>query len=152
MSLGSLRNLASVDPTLSGLQLPGVGNFPGRIDVGFVIDRQGNFGIGLTTRGPLLGAPKGVVSANMIAGDIRIEVSNARNLNALNGLTTVESITQGAAFSGEIETSRLPSGNSTFATSIGYGSGLEFGTGMAYTQVIPLGNLYALIPEYPKQS
>ena len=152
VSLGSLRNLASVDSTLSGLQLPGVGNFAGRIDVGFVIDRQGNFGIGLTARGPLLGAPKGVVSANVIAGDIRIQVSNARNLNELNGLTTVEAITQGAALSGEIETSRLPTGVSTFATSIGYGSGLEFGTGMAYTQVIPLGNLYALIPEYPKQS
>jgi hypothetical protein len=152
VSLGALRNLTSVAPALEGLQLPVVGDFVGRIDVGFVIDRQGNFGIGLTARGPLLGAPKGVVSANAIAGDIRIQVSNARNLNELNGLTTVEGITQGAALSGAIETSRLSNGVATFGTSIGYGSGLEFGTGMAYTQVIPLGNLYALIPEYPKQS
>lgn len=152
VSLGALRNLTSVAPTLSGLQLPVVGDFVGRIDVGFVIDRQGNFGIGLTARGPLLGAPKGVASSNVIAGDIRIQVSNARNLSELNGLTTVEAITQGAALSGEIETTRLQNGASTFATSIGYGSGLEFGTGMAYTQVVPLGNLYALIPEFPKQS
>ena len=110
VSLGSLRNLASVDSTLSGLQLPGVGNFAGRIDVGFVIDRQGNFGIAPYRPRPTPGAPKGVASANVIAGDIRIQVSNARNLNELNGLTTVEAITQGAALSGEIETSRLPNG------------------------------------------
>ena len=48
-----MRELASVDPSLSGLQLPVVGNFDGRIDVGFVLDRAGNFGIALTARGPL---------------------------------------------------------------------------------------------------
>ena len=83
VSLGAVRELASVDPALSGLQLPDVGNFEGRIDVGFVLDRAGNFGIALTARGPLYGAPPGVTSANEIAGDIRIEVSNARNISDL---------------------------------------------------------------------
>ncbi len=152
VSLGAVRNLASVDPTLSGLQLPVVGNFEGRIDVGFVLDRTGNFGIALMARGPLAGAPAGVTSPNTIAGDIRIDVSNARNISALNGLSTVEGLTQAAALSGSIETSRLQNGVTTFGASAGYGSGLEFGTGMEYTQVIPLGNVYALIPEYPKQS
>ena len=150
VSLGAVRNLGSVAPALSGLPLPVVGNFDGRIDVGFVFDRAGDFGIALTARGPLSGSPRGVASANVIAGDIRIAVSNAQNLAALDGLGTVEGLNQGAALSGGIETSQLPNGDSTFAASVGYGSGLEFGTGMAYTQVIPLGNVYALIPEYPK--
>jgi len=46
----------------------------------------------------------------------------------------------------------LQNGVSTFGASVGYGAGLEYGTGVEYTQVIPLGNAYALIPEYPKQS
>ena len=152
ISLGTVRELASVDPSLSGLQLPSVGNFEGRIDVGFVLDRAGNFGIALTARGPLYGAPPGVTSANEIAGDIRVEVSNARNISGLNGLSTVEGINQGAALSGGVETSRLQNGVSTFGASVGYGSGLEYGTGIEYTQVIPLGNAYALIPEYPAQN
>jgi hypothetical protein len=152
VSLGAVRELASVNPTLSGLQLPTVGNFEGRIDVGFVLDRNGNFGIALTARGPLTGAPPGVTSANEIAGDIQIEVSNARNISDLNGLSTVEGLNQGAALSGSVETSRLQNGVSTFGASVGYGSGLEYGTGVEYTQVIPLGNAYALLPEYPARS
>ena len=50
-----------------------------------------------------------------------------------------------------MESSKTASGVSAFAASVGYGSGLEFGTSMAYTEVIPLGNAFALIPEYPKQ-
>ena len=149
VSLGALRNLASVTQTLSGLQLPSVGNFPGRIDVGVVLDRAGDFGIAFTARGPLSPAPTNVASPNALAGDVRIEVSNAPNLAALNGLSTAEGLIQGAALSGEIETSKLQDGVSTFGASVGYGSGLEFGTGMAYTQVVPLGNVYALIPEFP---
>jgi hypothetical protein len=152
VSLGAVRELASVDPTLSGLQLPVVGNFEGRIDVGFVLDRAGNFGIALTARGPLTGAPPGVTSANEIAGDIRLEVSNAQNISNLSGLSTVEGLNQGASLSGGVETSRLQNGVSTFGASVGYGAGLEYGTGVEYTQVIPLGNEYALIPEFPKQS
>jgi hypothetical protein len=151
VSLGAVRELASVDPALSGLQLPVVGNFEGRIDVGFVLDKTGNFGIALTARGPLFGAPPGVVSANVIAGDIRVEVSNGKNISNLNGLSTVEGLNQGAALSGGVETSRLQNGISTFGASIGYGAGLEFGTGLEYTQVIPLGNAYALLPEFPPQ-
>ncbi len=152
VSLGAVRELASVAPALSGLQLPVVGNFEGRIDVGFVLDRAGNFGIALTARGPLTGAPPGVTSANEIAGDIRIEVSNGQNISALNGLSTVEGLNQGASLSGGVETSRLQNGVSTFGASVGYGAGLEYGTGVEYTQVIPLGNEYALIPAYPPQS
>ncbi len=152
VSLGAVRELASVAPALSGLQLPVVGNFEGRIDVGFILDRAGNFGIALTARGPLTGAPPGVTSANEIAGDIRIEVSNAQNISALNGLSTVEGLNQGASLSGGAETSRLQNGVSTFGASVGYGAGLEYGTGVEYTQVFPLGNEYALIPEYPAPS
>ena len=149
VSLGAFRNLAGIDPSLSGLQLPGIGNFPGRIDVGYVFDRAGNFGIALTARGPLASAPAGVASANVIGGDIRIEVSDAPNLAALNGTRTVEGLTQGSPSAGGLESSRYASGISTFAASTGYGAGFEFGTGTAYTQVIPLGNVYALVPEFP---
>ena len=150
VSLGAVRGLTNVDAGLTGLPLPGVGNFPGRIDVGYVVDAVGNFGIALTARGPLSGVPKGVASADVIAGDIRVEVSNAPNLSALNGRSSVEGITQGSALSGSIQASNVATGVSTFSASTGYGSGLEFGTGTAYTQVIPLGNVYALIPEFPK--
>ncbi len=149
VSLGAFRNLAGIDPTLSGLQVPGIGNFPGRIDVGYVFDRAGNYGIALTARGPLASAPAGVASANVIGGDIRIEVSDAPNLAALNGRRSVEGLTQGSPSAGGLESSRYASGISTFAASAGYGAGFEFGTGTAYTQVIPLGNVYALVPEFP---
>jgi hypothetical protein len=149
VSLGAVRVLASVAPEVSGLPLPVVGNFEGRIDLGFVMDSAGNFGIALTARGPLTGAPPGVTSVNEIAGDIRIEVSNARNISDLNGLSTVEGINQGTTQSGDAETSRLQNGVSTFGASVGYGAGLEYGTGVEYTKVIPLGNEYALIPEFP---
>ncbi len=152
VSLGAVRELASVSPSQSGLPLPVVGNFEGRIDVGFVLDRAGDFGIALTARGPLTGAPPGVTSANVIAGDIRVEVSNAPNISDLSGVSTVEGLNQGANLSGGAETSRLQNGVSTFGASVGYGSGLEYGTGVEFTQVIPLGNAYALIPEFPKQS
>jgi hypothetical protein len=150
VSLGAIRNLNDVPSVLSGLQLPVIGNFPGRIDVGFVFDKAGNFGIAFTARGPLSGSPKGVASPDAIGGDIRIEVSNAPSLTALNGQHLVEGLTQGSALSGGMEASTSSSGVSTFSTSIGYGSGLEFGTGLAYTQVVPLGNVNSLIPEFPK--
>jgi hypothetical protein len=99
----------------------------------------------------LLGSPAGVASSDVVGGDIRVEVSNAPSLSALNGSRVVEGITQGGGASGSLETSRTASGVATSAASVGYGSGLEFGTGVAYTEVIPLGNAFALIPEYPKQ-
>ena len=135
---------------IHGFALPGVGNFPGRIDAGFVFDRNGNFGVYLTARGPLLGAPPNITSADQAAGDLRVEVSNAPNLAALGGQRMVEGLTQGVALSGGLESTNNTLGVTTFAASAGYGSGLEFGTGVAYTQVIPLGNVYAIIPEFPK--
>lgn len=149
ISLGVFRDLTGIDPTLSGFQLPGIGNFPGRIDVGYVFDRAGNYGVTLTARGPLASAPAGVASANVIGGDIRVEVSDAPNLAALNGRRSVEGLIQGSPSAGALEASRYESGISTFAASAGYGAGFEFGTGTAYTQVIPLGNVYALVPEFP---
>ena len=57
-----------------------------------------------------------------------------------------EALNQGVGLSGGLSASNFANGVSTFAASAGYGSGLEFGTGVAYTQVIPLGNVYSLIP------
>jgi hypothetical protein len=150
VSLGAFRALSGVYPSQSGLPLPSIGNFDGRIDEGLVIDRAGNFGLAITARGPLSDVPKGVASSNVIGGDIRIEVSNATSLTALTGLSQVEGLTEGGGRSGGLESDKTESGVSTFAASFGYGSGLEFGTGMAYTEVIPLGNAFALIPAYPE--
>jgi hypothetical protein len=149
VSLGVLRNLTNVAPGLSGLQLPGIANFPGRLDVGYVFDQAGDFGLILTARGPLFGTPTNVASPNLVGGDIQIEVSNAKSLAALTGQRLAEGLYQGTGISSGLAASSNANGVSTFAASIGYGSGLEFGTGTAYTQVIPLGNVYALIPSAP---
>ncbi len=151
VTAGAVRSLNSVAPSQSGLPLPSIGNFEGRIDIGYVFDRKGNFGLALTARGPLLSSPPGVASSDVIGGDLQIEVSNASSLSALNGLRVVEGINQGGGFSGGQQASTTDSGVSAFGASIGYGSGLEFGTSVAYTEIIPLGNAFALIPEYPKQ-
>ncbi len=103
VSLGSLRNLSDAPSELGGLQLPVIGNFPGRVDVGFVFDKAGNFGMAFTARGPLSGSPKGVASPDAIGGDIRIEVSNAPSLTALDGEHLVEGLTQGSVLSGGLE-------------------------------------------------
>ena len=150
VTLGALRNLSDVPSAISGLALESIGNFPGRVDVGFVFDRRGNFGIEFTARGPLSGSPAGVASANAVGGDIRVEVSNAPSLSALTGERRVEGLTQGTALSGALQASTSNTGVSAFSTAVGYGSGLEFGTGVEYTQVVPLGNVNALIPEFPK--
>jgi hypothetical protein len=150
VSLGALRKLTNVDPSQTGLQLSGVGNFPGRIDVGYVFDRRGNFGVILTARGALASAPSKVATPDVVDGDIQVEVSNATSLSALTGTRSVEALNQGVGLSGGVAASRYTNGVSTFAASAGYGSGLEFGTGTAYTRVIPLGNVYSLIPSAPR--
>jgi hypothetical protein len=150
VSLGALRNLADVQASVSGLQIPGIGNLPGRFDVGYVFDRTGNFGLALTARGPLSSAPKNISSRDLVGGDVRIEFSNAPNLAALGGSRIDEGLFQGTALSSGLESSANSQGVSTFAASIGYASGFEFGTAPAFTQVIPLGNVYALIPDLPK--
>jgi hypothetical protein len=150
VSTGALRNLVNVAPGLTGLPLPVIGNFPGRMDVGYVFARNGDYGLVLTLRGPLYPSPS-FPPVDNIGGTIRIEASNARSLSSLNGLRTVEGLSIGTALMGTVQTSRTASGVSTFATSAGYGAGMEYGTGIAYTQVIPLGNLNALIPQAPPQ-
>lgn len=151
VSLGAVRDLSSVDASQSGLQLTHIGNFPGRFNVGYVFDRAGNFGVALTARSPLAGAPRNVASPNVVAGDIHVEVSNARSLGDLNGLRSFEALNQGVGLSGGLSASNYANGVATFGASAGYGSGLEVGTGTAYTKVIPLGNVYALIPSAPKK-
>jgi len=150
VSLGTVRELTNVAESQTGLQIPNVGNLPGRIDVGYVIDRSGNYGVSFTVRGKLSAAPRGVASKDVVAGDLQIELSNARSLSDLNGLRTIEGLNQGTGLSGGLSASNGPNGLATFGASAGYGSGLAFGTGMSYTQVVPLGNIYALIPESPK--
>jgi hypothetical protein len=148
VSTGTLRNLVNVSANQTGLQLPEIGNFPGRLDVGYVFARNGDYGLILTLRGPLFPAPP-FPPTDRVGSTIQIEASNAPSLTALNGLRTVEGLSIGTALMGTVSTSINAAGVSTFATSAGYGAGMEYGTGMAYTQVIPLGNVNALIPQSP---
>jgi hypothetical protein len=148
ISTGALRNLVNVAAGQNGLPVPGIGNFPGRVDIGYAFAHNGDYGLVLTLRGPLFAAPPFPPIDN-VGSTIQIEASNARNLTDLNGLRTVEGLSIGTALMGTVLTSRTDSGVSTFAASAGYGAGLEYGTGVAYTQVIPLGNVYALIPQSP---
>jgi hypothetical protein len=150
ISTGDLWNLVNVAPGATGLPLPVIGNFPGRVDVGYVFARNGDYGLVLTLRGPLYSSPP-FPPVDNIGSTIQVEASNAHSLSSLNGLRTVEGLSIGTALMGTVSTSRTASGVSTFATSAGYGAGMEYGTGIAYTQVIPLGNLNALIPQAPPQ-
>ncbi len=148
ISTGALSNLVNVAAGQNGLPLPGIGNFPGRIDVGYVFARDGDYGLALTVRGALYPSPS-FPPVDDVGSTIQIEASNARSLTDLNGLRTVEGLSIGTALMGTVSTSLTASGVSTFATSAGYGAGMEYGTGIGYTQVIPLGNLNALIPQSP---
>ena len=119
------RRLANVASPLSGLQLPGVGNFPGRIDVGFVFARNGDYGLVLTARGPLLSDPANLNSEDLVGGDVRITSSNAPSLAALNGQSTVEGVTLGTVRSGALASTTNANGVHTSSASVGYGSGFE---------------------------
>ena len=57
----------------------------------------------------------------------------------------------GLRISADLGSSRTVGGISTFSASAGNGFGLEYGTGVGYSQVIPLGNVYALIPSAPRR-
>jgi len=149
ISAGVVQSLVDVAPAVSGLALPVLGNFQGRLDVGYVFDRSGNYGIMLTLRGPLQNANPVPTPVDVVAGDIRVEVSNAPNINDLTGSRVVEGVDVGSGVSADLGTSRYASGISTFSASAGNGFGLEYGTGVGYSMVIPLGNVYALIPSEP---
>jgi hypothetical protein len=143
---GAIRDLINVAPGQSGLQLFG-SNFPGRIDSGFVIAANGDYGLVLSARGPLQAAPAGF-DTDVVGGDVRVTLSNASRLSDLDGLRVEEGTYVGSVVSGEVTTSR--SGNlATLGASAGFGTGLAFGTGVSFTRVIPLGNLNALIPQFP---
>jgi hypothetical protein len=148
VSIGALQDLINVAPGATGLQLPGVGNFPGRIDAGYIIARNGDYGLALTLRGPLYPAAT-QPGVDNVGSTIQIEVSNASNLSQLNGLRNTEGLSIGTALMGTVTTSRSSTGISTYATSAGYGVGFEYGTAIAYTLIIPLGNMNAIIPQLP---
>ena len=149
ISVGAARRLIDVAPGVNGLNLPSLGNFQGRVDVGYVFDRAGNYGIMLTLRGPLLNANPVPTPVDVDSGDVRVEVSNARNINALTGQRLVEGVQVGSGVSADLATSRYATGITSFSASAGNGFGLEYGTGAGYSVVIPLGNVYALIPSAP---
>lgn len=144
---GVLRDLVNVAPSQAGLPILGT-NFPGRLDVGYIIARNGDYGLILTARGPLQSDPGDISSQDLVGGDLRIEVSNAARITDLDGLRTEEGLIVGAALMGTV-TSSNSGGLATFGASVGYGSGLKFGTGLSFTKVIPLGNINALLPQFP---
>ena len=149
LSVGVARRLLDVNPAISGLDLPVLGNFPGRLDVGYVFDRSGDYGIMLTVRGPLQNANPVPTPVDVASGDVRVEVSNAKTIGALTGGGVVEGIEVGSGVSSDLGLSKNSNGITTFSASAGNGFGLEYGTGVVYSTVIPLGNVYALIPASP---
>ena len=91
--------------------------------------------------------PRGAAS-----GDVRVEVSNARNISSLTGAGVTEGVEVGSGVSSDLGLSKNSNGITTFSASAGNGFGLEYGTGVVYSTVIPLGNLNALIPASPLPS
>jgi hypothetical protein len=157
VSVAAIRDLTDVPVPLRGLPLGEVTdtqavsraiNLRGRIDVGYLIDKAGNFGMILTARGPLLANPPGFTSSNTIAGDVRIEVSNASTIQQLGGIRVEEGLTVGAALQSTLGMSNS-AGIAAWSTSVGYGSGFQYGTSVAFSKVIPLGNINALLPAHP---
>ena len=139
------RELLATDPVTGetrvvGFDFPKGTNFPGRIDVGWVFDRRGNYGIILTARGPLFNAIPGLNEANRVGGEVQVGVSNAAQISGLEGLKNIEALTMGSVVSGSMTASNS-SGVATFSAGAGYGAGLDFGVGANYTEVIPLGNV-----------
>ncbi len=149
ISTGVLRRLTTVAPQLSGLQIPGVGNVPGRLDVGYVFDQAGNYGIIFSLRGPLSNTNAGLSSADVAAGDVRVTVSNAPSIAALTGTSVEEGVTIGSGVAADLGSSQLANGVTTFSASAGYGAGIEYGTAIGVSVVVPLGNVYSLIPSAP---
>jgi hypothetical protein len=158
VSAAAIRDLSSVPAPLAGLPLATITdsqgqsrsiNLRGRIDVGFVIERDGDYGLAFIARGPLLANPADLESADTIGGDIRIDVSNAVDLAALEGLRVEEGLTIGAALESTLVTANS-AGLETWGVTVGYGSGFQFGTSVSFTRVVKLGNINALLPQFPK--
>jgi hypothetical protein len=132
----------TVQVTLGSIQPPGT-NAPERVDVGYIFDRAGDYGLVLSARGPLSTTVPNPPPNPVVAGDVQVEVSNAASLTQLSGWWPVEGVTEGSVLSGGLATTNQ-GGVTTFAASAGYGLGLEYGLGVQYTTVIPLGNVNAL--------
>lgn len=116
-------------------------NAPERIDVGYVFARNGDYGVILTARGPLSTSLPSTATNPVVAGDIQTQVSNAASLSQLGGWRVVEGVNEGSILSGGLASTNQNQ-VATFAASAGYGAGFEFGLGMQFTQVIPLGNVF----------
>jgi hypothetical protein len=86
---------------------------------------------------------------DVTSGDVNVEVSNAKNINQLTGQTVIEGVQVGSGTASGLSSSSYGNGISTFSASAGNGFGFEYGTGAGYSVVIPLGNVYALIPSAP---
>ncbi len=159
ITIGQLRDLPTVLPGAEGIELGDVGLLEGRLDFGVVFDMRGNYGLILTARGTLDNAlPQAVQSLDNLAGEIRIEVSDADDLAMLNSNLTALPISLedvdtlnlyqlqggslGSALSGSV-TSGVGESIRLMNASVGFGVGFEAGTGVQYTRVIPLGNVFA---------
>jgi hypothetical protein len=150
----AFRDLNSTSPGTAGLPLALLNsgetiNLRGRIDVGFVISRNGDYGLILIAHGRPMADPKAFASQDTIGGDIQIAVSNTTSLSALNGKRVEESLNIGAALSSSLHNSNQ-NGVAIWGATVGYGSGFQYGTSNTFTQVIPLGNINALIPQHPR--
>ena len=85
----------------------------------------------------------------MVAGDVNVSVSNARNINQLSGQTVIEGVQVGSGTASGLAQSTYGNGIASFSATAGNGFGFEYGTGVGYSVVIPLGNVYSLIPSAP---
>jgi len=129
-------SLGEVQPVINGM--------PERIDIGYVFARNGDFGLYFSARSPLTNTlpPTSPDPTKVVAGDVQTEVSDASSLAQLNGWRVVEGVTEGSVREGALALTNQ-NGVATFAASTGYGGGEEFGLGMRYTQVLPLGNVFS---------
>ena len=135
---GSLTGTLAVS---SSIVRPPMAGGPERFEVGYLFDRQGNYGLVLSARGPLSTTPTVTSTGGVVAGDVQVESSSATDLRQLAGWRIVEGAYQGSVLAGGLQSTNQD-GLATFAASAGYGAGLEYGLGVRYTQIIPLGNVF----------
>jgi hypothetical protein len=143
LAVGPLNNTLAV--SLGVIQQPNSiqADAPERIEVGYVFAKNGDYGIILTARGSLSTTVPNPPPppAPIVAGDVQLGVSNAPALVSLNGWREVEGLNEGSILSGTISETNS-GGLATFSASAGYGGGFDYGLGIQFTKVIPLGNVF----------